>query len=231
MGITEIRYVTGLLAYWDELLRRHPDMLYDNCASGGRRNDLESMRRGVPYTKSDYAGEPVGVQGETYGISLWFPYYAATWYTSEDPYVCRSNFAHVLGSCLEIDKKDHLRGPAIPKLLDEWRKTIPNYWGDFWPLTPYSLDNTAWIAWQFDRPEAGEGAVQAFRRAECGAAQARLRLRGLDPETVYSLTNLDVPGTVELSGRELMTNGFIVEIAAKPGAAIILYRGRAKSIR
>ena len=46
-GITEIGHVTGLLAYWDELLRRHPGVLYDNCASGGRRNDLESMRRGV----------------------------------------------------------------------------------------------------------------------------------------------------------------------------------------
>jgi len=60
-GITENHYCVGLLAYWDELLRRHPGLLYDNCASGGRRNDLESMRRGVPYTKSDYAGDPVGV--------------------------------------------------------------------------------------------------------------------------------------------------------------------------
>jgi alpha-galactosidase len=223
-GITEIRYVTGLLAYWDELLRRHPDMLYDNCASGGRRNDLESMRRGVPYTKSDYAGEPVGVQCETYGISLWFPYFGATWYTSEDPYVCRSNMAQMIGSCLEIDRKDHLRGPAIPKLLDEWRKTIPNYWGDFWPLTPYSLENTDWMAWQFDRPEAGEGVVQAFRRADCGASTARLRLRGLDPAAVYTLTDFDAAGTRGISGRELMAGGLVVVIKNRPGAAIITYK-------
>ena len=47
-GITEIRYVEGYLAYWDELRRRHPGMLIDSCASGGRRNDLETMRRAVP---------------------------------------------------------------------------------------------------------------------------------------------------------------------------------------
>jgi alpha-galactosidase len=35
-GMTEMQHVTGLLAYWDELLRRHPETLYDNCASGGR---------------------------------------------------------------------------------------------------------------------------------------------------------------------------------------------------
>lgn len=33
-GITEIKYVTGYLEYWDELIRRHPNMLIDSCASG-----------------------------------------------------------------------------------------------------------------------------------------------------------------------------------------------------
>ena len=47
-GISEIRHVTNLLAYWDELQRRHPDLLIDECASGGRRNDIEMMRRAVP---------------------------------------------------------------------------------------------------------------------------------------------------------------------------------------
>ena len=75
-GITEIRYVTGYLAYWDELRRRHPDMLIDSCASGGRRNDLETMRRAVPLLRSDYIMEPVGNQCHTYGISFWYPYSA-----------------------------------------------------------------------------------------------------------------------------------------------------------
>ena len=35
-GITEIRHVEGYFAYWDELLRRHPGMFIDSCASGGR---------------------------------------------------------------------------------------------------------------------------------------------------------------------------------------------------
>ena len=99
------------MAFWDELLRRHPEMLYDNCASGGRRNDLESMRRGVPYTKSDYALEPVGVQCETYGISMWLPYYAATWMWNEDAYTCRSNMAHVTGALLKLDDPNH--GQAV----------------------------------------------------------------------------------------------------------------------
>jgi alpha-galactosidase len=225
-GITEMRHVTGLLAYWDELLRRHPGMLYDNCAAGGRRNDLESMRRGVPYTKSDYALEPVGVQCETYGISMWLPYYAATWMWNEDAYTCRSNMAHVTGALIKLDDKNH--GKQLPKRLDEWRKTVVNFWGDFWPLTPYSLENNVWMAWQFDRPEEGEGVVQAFRRADNTEDSARLRLRGLDQEAVYLLTNLDVAGETEMSGSELLKSGLSVVIKDKPGAAIITYKKKPK---
>ena len=36
-GMTEIKHVTGYLAFWDELRRRHPGLLIDTCASGVRR--------------------------------------------------------------------------------------------------------------------------------------------------------------------------------------------------
>ena len=57
-GITENHHVTAYLAYWDELRRRHADMLIDSCASGGRRNDLETLRRAVPLLRSDYLFDP-----------------------------------------------------------------------------------------------------------------------------------------------------------------------------
>ena len=79
-GITENKYVMGYLAYWDELLRRHPELLIDSCASGGHRNDLETMRRAVPLLRSDYLFEPVGQQGHTYGLSFWLPFHG-TGYT------------------------------------------------------------------------------------------------------------------------------------------------------
>ena len=111
----------------------------------------------------------------------------------------------------------------IAKRIDEWKKTVAHFWGDFWPLTPYSLDNKAWIAWQFDEPEKGEGVVQAFRRAECNAETIKLKLRGLDPDAVYLLTNLDIAGVTQTTGRELLESGLPVRIKEKPGAAVITY--------
>jgi alpha-galactosidase len=68
-GITEIKHVEGYLAYWDELRRRHPGMLIDSCASGGRRDDLETMRRAVPFLRSDYCTDSDGTQCHTYGFN------------------------------------------------------------------------------------------------------------------------------------------------------------------
>jgi alpha-galactosidase len=49
IGIHEIRHIEGLYAFWDSLLIRFPNLLIDNCASGGRRIDLETTSRsGIP---------------------------------------------------------------------------------------------------------------------------------------------------------------------------------------
>jgi alpha-galactosidase len=47
-GMTEIRYIEGLYAFWDGLLERDPNLIIDNCASGGRRIDLETVGRATP---------------------------------------------------------------------------------------------------------------------------------------------------------------------------------------
>ena len=41
-GMTEIRYIEGLYAYWDRLATTWPDSWREECASGGRRIDLET---------------------------------------------------------------------------------------------------------------------------------------------------------------------------------------------
>lgn len=78
-GITENRYVTGYLAFWDALIERYPNMMIDSCASGGGRNDLETLRRSVPLHVSDFwDGNPGGFdERQAVMVSLpdWIPYF------------------------------------------------------------------------------------------------------------------------------------------------------------
>ncbi len=77
VGMTEIRYIEGLYAFWDALVARHPGLMIDNCASGGRRLDLETISRSVALWRSDFQCRPdfnpAGMQGQTYGLSSWIP--------------------------------------------------------------------------------------------------------------------------------------------------------------
>jgi len=234
-GISEIRHVTGYLAYWDELRRRHPNMLIDSCASGGRRNDLETMRRAVPLWRSDYAFEAVGHQCMMYGLSLWLPFHGtgtvftrnAPYYgsgrTPVEPYAFWSNAGQSTGFGIDVRLKD-LDYAAMRRLISQWRQIAPNYYGDFYPLTPWTRDDTAWMAWQFDRPESGEGMVQVFRRHNSFYESASFRLLGLDAEADYVVSNLDTGAQERRSGRGLLTDGLPVAIATKPGVSIRTYR-------
>ncbi len=221
-GIAEIRHVEGYLAYWDELLRRRPGMLIDSCASGGRRNDLETLRRAVPLLRSDYIFEPVGEQNHTYGISFWMPF-NGTGFLTVDPYLIRSQMSPEFTVGVDTRRQDQ-NYDLLRKLVNEWRQVAPCYSGDYYPLTGYSTANDVWMAWQFDRPDLGEGFVQAFRRADCGQPSARLKLRGLDPAVRYTLTDFDAGSSRQASGRELMDEGLLVEADDRPQAIVIAYR-------
>ena len=118
-------------------------MLIDSCASGGRRNDLETLRRAVPLWRSDYAFEPIGHQCMTYGISFWMPYHGtgtvacakAPYYgggrTPVEPYAFWSKYGPQprLGIDIRVKEIDY---PALRRLVGQWRQINPTYYyGDF----------------------------------------------------------------------------------------------------
>jgi len=221
-GITEIRHVEGYLAYWDELLKRHPGMFIDTCASGGRRNDLETLRRAIPLWRTDYRCEPVGTQCCTYGISLWIPL-SGTGAADADAYTFRSNMVPFTNCLFDVRSKT-LDYNLLRRLTAQWRQIADGYFGDFYPLTEYSTTKDSWMAWQFNRPENGEGFVQAFRRDKCIFEVGRLRLHGLDAGAQYEVRDLDANKPQQLSGHELTAKGLLVTIPDQPGAVVIRYR-------
>lgn len=223
-GITEIRYVTAFLAFWDELRRRHPKLLIDTCASGARRSDIETLRRSVIFWRNDYFLDPASQQSQTYGMAFWFTFFG-NGVQATDPYAFFSVAACPM-ICCTWDMREGLNFALLRRLTDQRREIIPYYQGDYYPLTPYSLATDAWIAWQFNSPEAGEGMVQAFRRQDSPFESGRFKLRGLDPEAQYKVRNLDGGNEADETGRALMEKGVSVLIEDKPGATVLIYKQR-----
>ncbi len=225
-GITENKYVSGFLAYFDELRRRHPGMLIDNCASGGRRNDVETLRRSVPLLRSDAWGEPVSQQCQTYGLMNWIPFWG-TGIVYSNPagvaYHLRSQLGAHYTNCWDLTIRD-FEYDLHRKLLGQWREIAPYFLEDYYPLTPYSTNRDVWMAWQYAQPEGGEGAVMAFRRENCIYEGARLKLKGLESQARYTVKNLDTNESQTISGQELLEKGLYIAISEIPGSAVITYK-------
>lgn len=229
-GVTENLYVQGYLAYWDELRRRNPKLWIDTCASGGRRDDLETLRRAVPLIRSDYQAwdsnpdYAKGNQGATYGLSFWLPYYGQGVYMDHrDPvYYVRSHMCPAFAIAVDTRKAD-VDWAEYRRLVAEWRKIADRMLGDYYPLTPYSLEKDQWIAWQFDRPEKGDGMIQAFRRVDSPLTSMRIELHGLEPAARYKLTDFDRGLVGDFTGRELMESGIVLSLRQTPSSAILTY--------
>lgn len=233
-GLTEIRHVTGYLAFWDELQRRHPTLLIDSCASGGRRNDLETMRRAVPFLRSDFLFEPASQQAHTLGVAYWLPHHGtgtivgpSALFKDLKPgevsdYLFRSHMCPTVIACWDVRRTD-LDYRRLRELSGQLRRIQPYYYGDYYPLTPHSLAQDVWMAWQFDRPDLRGGVIQAFRRATSTESSLRVHLQGLRPRATYEVENLD-GGKTRRTGRELMVEGLDIQLPERPAAAVWVYR-------
>ncbi len=221
-GITEIRHIEGLYAMWDELARRHPGLLMDICASGGRRLDFEMLRRGLPLWHSDLQCEgahPEADQLQNAGLYRWIPLHACGVFGLEPSYAFRS--AATTGNVFALAAHAPENAEGVKRSVAVQRRMRPLTLGDFHPLTPHSADADRWFAYQFHRSYLDAGYIQAFRRAACANAQTTLTLRGLKPRARYSVTSADGAETRVLSGAELQA--LVVEAADKPGSALIFY--------
>jgi alpha-galactosidase len=204
----------------------NPGLRIDSCASGGRRNDLETMLRALPLTRSDFLfpamGNVVdGNQCHTYGLSSWLPFQGSgSCFT--DPYSFRSFYLPQFGMAYGITAANTA---AEQQAYGECKKVAPIMLnGDYYPLTPYSLTDDVWMAWQFDRPDTGQGLVEAFRRGKCIQSTATFRLNGLNSAADYEVRNFDIQASMIISGRKLIESGLTVKIEDQPGAAIITYK-------
>ena len=225
-GMTEIRYIEGLYSFWDELLCRFPHLKIDNCASGGRRIDLETIGRSTVLHRTDWGRDAIHAQCHSFGLFQWLPLHMAgrgAVLKEGNEYELRSVMTAGLMTQL-WDQKEGDKSQEAKRLLEQYLGIQKYYLGDYYPLTPYSQDNTVWIAWQFNLPEDGEGMLQAFRRESSVYESSRLTLMGLDPDILYIVTDVDSGRQTEVSGRKLMEIGLLVNIPERPGSAIVKYK-------
>ncbi len=243
VGINWARSAEGFYEFWDALLERFPDLWFDVCGGGAVNWDLETIRRSVCLWRCDFQSRnhedpafprmPTASQAHTYAVSSWVPLSSGP-VRELSTYAFRSGYSPGLrytferfsepGAPPEGPMRKEFVSQLRKKLVDEYLSVRHCFYGDYYPLTRYSLEEDAWLAWQFDRPDLGEGIVQAFRRSESGILTCQYPLRRLDGAATYEVSSVDLADTQRMSGEELLNDGLRVTISQRPGAVVIRYK-------
>jgi alpha-galactosidase len=235
IGMGEIRYIEGLYRMWDDLLQAHPHLFIDNCASGGRRIDLETCTRSIPLWRSDNTCDMTAANPGTItqaalknqlmsaGLNRFVPF-SVVGQMGTTPYLFRSGFNGGIAFAEDCRPNQYPREVLRQALAEA--KRIRKYWtGDFYPLSEVTLNPAVWCVTQFHRFREDDGIVLAFRREASPYASYDCNLQDIDPKANYEVIRSAgfTPEKPErIKGEQLRR--FRVAINDCPGSVIVEYR-------
>lgn len=234
-GISEIRYVEGLYKLWDDLLAAHPGLFIDNCASGGGRIDLETCSRSIPLWRTDGTIVPLlekrfeqsaaQNQAMTAGLSRFVPF-STSGQMGATPYLFRSGLnGGGISFGEDVRPADYPR-ELLKQAIAEAKRLRPYFYGDYYPLTPVTVQSDDWCIVQYHRSAEQDGMVMLFRRPKsCFASYVLRQLRQVEPDAVYEVTEslgYEASPPVRMKGSELLQ--WKCDIDEAPGSMVVEYR-------
>lgn len=238
-GMTETKGVMGHWALWDAIVERGRCLgrctYVDSCASGGGRNDLESLRRGVPFTRSDQDRARTALRlSMNSSFCRWIPFHGSgspSWEGGlgpdgtfgSAPYDFRAALLPIYNACAEFSHNPKVNFDRLRRNLAEWRSVNDLLVKDFYVITSWhsGLDEGTWDVFAYDDAEKGESIVLAFRQAESPYPSCEARLKFADPSAEYEITDADTGKTVRRGGRDLRERGYLIVLPERKSSALL----------
>ncbi len=224
-GMAENQYAQGYLALWDDLIERY-GFFIDSCASGGGRNDLETLKRGVPLHYTDYFdgnGEAYDMKSKNaQALFAWLPYFKNT-IGQTSLYKVRMNYAPctvTFEGSAEPDRDWEL----LRRCYAEYDLIRDYFYDDYYTLTEWTKNLDRWDGRMFFNKETGEGFASIACQDGSTTLTNTICLKGLDPEKQYHVKDLDGLVDVTASGRDLMEKGITVTVPENPYCVIVLIK-------
>jgi len=230
-GITEMKYVEGLYEYWDQIAQRHPESFREECAAGGKRIDLETIKRFHTHQKSDLWLNNNFNVASNFSLSRFLPNVCfQTFVVKTDDYSFHLSLpSSMCVSGWAADEKDFPVERA-KQLTAKYFEVKHLLIGDWYPLTNYGdkgwekdAKDGGWLGSQYNRPEIGEGLILVYKRSQNSPNTLMIRPINLEPKRRYLLKFDTTSEERNFTGAEFM-NGITIKLDNAPSSEMIIYK-------
>ncbi len=220
-GKIQYAYMQGLYRCLDVLMKEHPSWMVEQCASGGRRVDLGTIRRGHTFWFSDHtdtasccrhmqARANRFLPGHLLNSSVMVPHGHGDAGYDDTAFLSR-----MLGK-LAFDGDIASWSPVVTGRARHWSeafKTIRHLLvEDFYQLTPDPRGANDLDVLQFVDSTGAEAAVFAFAGSQPCAES--VSMRGLQADANYRMIRLNDDAAENTVGEQLMGAGLAMEFGA-----------------
>ena len=238
-GITENKGIQGHYMLWDEIIdfcaANGKCTFIDNCASGGGRNDIESLRRSVPFMRSDADRTTTALRlSMSSTFNRWIPFHGSATKESaeelgplerggEPIYVIRASWLPIynLAACFTHDETlDYNR---LRSTFNEWRTYSHLLTKDMYVLTPWhsKTDTNQWTVFAYNDRTTDESVVLAFRQETCQEDDYVLLLPYVKDAATYELTDIDTGKKQTIGGKDLKQTGVTIHLDTPKSSALL----------
>lgn len=235
-GIPEcvsIRHINAVYKMYENLKKRFPEVVFENCAGGGGRTDLGMMKNFNHSWVSDWQCAPYSVR-ITNGMTMALPpervdrLFAGMGchrYGSFDTHIRNCMLGHI-----SLNVISNAAAEINTEQMEFVKHSVEIYKNFIRPFLAKSkvyhhtpdVKNDEFSVLEIAAPDGKRGAIAAFALA--GAkGQLTVRAKGADQSENYKVTLDNDRESFVVSGRELQQNGIIIDIPASLSSELILY--------
>lgn len=240
-GITECKFIAAHYKMWDDIIACTLSYggcgFVDSCAGGGGRNDLESMRRGIPLLRSDFDRTTTAIRlSMTTSFNRWIPFCGTINKEKKgqldatgtlDQYVWRASYLPAMNVDSQFVQDPNQDFGVLRRGLKEWKRVSPYLLKDFYVLTHWHTEEetTDFTAYSFYDKEKKEGVLLAFRQEECVEDTLSITLPYIELGMACIITDEDSGEVVRITGDEMQEKGFTLTFAESRTAKLLWIKG------
>jgi alpha-galactosidase len=210
----------GLYQVLGELRTACPDLVIENCASGGHRVDLGTLRHTHTNWVSDYTHRAASCRQHAQGAGLFLPLAHVNTWALEDRDLTgfRSRMGGAFGVSSFMGTWTEDEQETFRRAVEEYKRLRPLLRGDRFLLTgPWHGD---WDIWQLVNPSGDVMAILAFR--ENGSiSKVQVIPRILHMDRTWSVQYASGDAAFKMPGADIASEGISIRLPQARDSVII----------